>query len=296
MPTLSINSTGLVLSGSITPVVSSSFSLGTTNSPFRDLFIQSGSLSIQSDVSGQPSTLLSNVSGNILVSAGGMQLLGSGSFNAITGSFRYISGSMTQEGNYTQFGNYTMQGNKTITGSLNVTGSGTLNNCQILTSCQTGSFFTTSSFGFYGAFCSTGSQTNPVANISRSMQLETTEHSVGVSVVSGSRITVANTGVYNLQFSTQLEKTNNGTDTVYIWFKKNGSNVARSNTAIDVLKQAGSGGKQVAAWNYVDTFNAGDYIEIIWQSADTNMQLAFDAAAGNYPSIPSVIATLTQVK
>jgi len=73
MPTLSINSTGLVLSGSITPVVSSSFSLGTTNNPFRDLFIQSGSLSIQSDVSGQPSTLLSNVSGNILVSAGGMQ-------------------------------------------------------------------------------------------------------------------------------------------------------------------------------------------------------------------------------
>jgi hypothetical protein len=128
------------------------------------------------------------------------------------------------------------------------------------------------------------------------MQLETTEHSVGISVVSGSRITVANTGVYNLQFSTQLEKTSNGTDTVYIWFKKNGSNVARSNTAIDVLKQAGSGGKQVAAWNYVDTFNAGDYIEIIWQSADTGMQLAYDPAAGNFPSIPSVIATLTQVK
>lgn len=150
-------------------------------------------------------------------------------------------------------------------------------------------------FGFYGAFCSTGSQTNPSPNVSRSMQLETTEHSNGVTIVSGSRITVAHAGVYNLQFSAQLEKTDNGVDTVYIWFKKNGTNVARSNTAIDVSKQAGGSGKTVAAWNYIDTMNAGDYLEIVWQSDDINMQLHQDAAAGNFPSIPSVIATLTQV-
>jgi hypothetical protein len=187
-------------------------------------------------------------------------------------------------------------GSSIISGSLNISGSGTLNGCTILTSCQTGSFYTTGSFGFYGAFCSTGSQTNPSPNVSRSMQLETTEHSVGVSVVSGSRITVANAGTYNLQFSAQLEKTTNGADTAYIWFKKNGTNVPRSNTAVDVLKQAGGSGKFVAAWNYVDTFNINDYIEIVWQSADTTMQLAYDPAAGNFPSIPSVIATLTQVK
>ena len=161
-----------------------------------------------------------------------------------------------------------------------------------------GGFWTSGSngnFGFYGAFCSTGSQSNPVGNVSRSMQLETTEHSNGVSIISGSRITVANKGVYNLQFSAQLEKTNNGVDIVYIWFKKNGSNVPRSNTSLDVAKQAGGSGRLVAAWNYVDTMNIGDYLEIIWQSADTNMILAYDPASGNYPSIPSVIATLTQV-
>jgi hypothetical protein len=161
-----------------------------------------------------------------------------------------------------------------------------------------GGFWTSGSegnFGFYGAFCSTGSQTNPVGNVSRSMQLETTEHSNGVSIISGSRITVANKGVYNLQFSAQLEKTNNGVDIVYIWFKKNGSNVPRSNTSLDVAKQAGGSGRLVAAWNYVDTMNIGDYLEIIWQSADTNMILAYDPASGNYPSIPSAIVTLTQV-
>jgi hypothetical protein len=158
-----------------------------------------------------------------------------------------------------------------------------------------GGFYTTGSFGFYGAFCSTGSQTNPTPNVSRSMQLETTELSNGVSIVSGSRITVAHPGVYNLQFSAQLEKTDNGVDTVYIWFKKNGTNVPRSTTSIDVLRQAGGGGRFVAAWNYLDTFSTNDYIEIIWQSDDINMQLAFDSALGNYPSIPSVIATLTQI-
>jgi hypothetical protein len=149
-----------------------------------------------------------------------------------------------------------------------------------------GGFYTTGSFGFYGAFCSTGSQTNPIPNVSRSMQLETTELSDGVSIVSGSRITVAHPGVYNLQFSAQLEKTDNGIDTVYIWFKKNGTNVPRSATSLDVLKQAGGSGRFVAAWNYVEN---------LWQSDDINMQLAFDPASGNYPSIPSVIATLTQV-
>jgi hypothetical protein len=182
-----------------------------------------------------------------------------------------------------------------ITGSTRITGSGFINGNAILTSADTGSFYTTGSYGFYGAFCSTGSQTNPVVNVSRSMALETTELSDGVSITSGSRITVANAGIYNLEFSAQLEKTDNGTDTVYIWFKKNGSNVARSNTAIDVTKNAGGGGKTVAAWNYVDNYNAGDYVEIVWQSADIAMQLTAAVATGNLPAIPSVIATLTQV-
>jgi hypothetical protein len=69
----------------------------------------------------------------------------------------------------------------------------------------------------YGAFCSTGSQTNPVADVSRSMQLDTTEHSVGVSVVAGSRITFAHAGVYNIQFSAQLESIAAGSNTVNIW-------------------------------------------------------------------------------
>jgi hypothetical protein len=196
----------------------------------------------------------------------------------ITGSLK-VSGSLTEIGN------------TTITGSLRISGSGFINGLPILTSANTSSF--TDGFGWYGAFCSTGSQTNPVGNVSRSMQLDTVEHSNGVSLVGGSRITFAHTGVYNIQFSAQLESTSAGDNTVNIWFKKNGTNVARSNTLINVAKQAGD--KVVAAWNYVDTVNANDYIEIMWQAADTSMRLLAATATGNIPVTPSVIITATQV-
>jgi hypothetical protein len=181
--------------------------------------------------------------------------------------------------------------NVLITGSLQITGSGFLNSKPILTSANTSSF--ENGFGWYGAFCSTGSQTNPVANVSRSMQLDTVEHSNGVSVVSGSRITFTNGGVYNIQFSAQLQNTSAGTSPVNIWFKKNGGNVSRSNTIIDLVKQAGN--KTVAAWNYIDTANKDDYYEIVWQSSDTTAELHAATATGNIPSTPSVIITATQV-
>ena len=223
-------------------------------------------------------------------------LINTGSF-ATTGSNTFrgnqtISGSITTSGSLTVngpaiFNDQTVQ----ITGSLQITGSGYINGLPILTSANTSSF--TDGFGWYGAFCSTGSQTNPVANVSRSMQLDTVEHSNGVTLVSGSRITFSYAGVYNIQFSAQLQNTSAGDSPVNIWFKKNGSNVSRSNTVIELVKQAGN--KTVAAWNYVDTANKNDYFEIIWQSSDTSAQLHAATATGNIPVTPSVIITATQV-
>jgi hypothetical protein len=128
------------LGGNIVPKTARGATLGTSDRPFSDIFVSSGSINIASDVSGSPNTTLSNIGGNILISAGGMRLSGSAAFIAATGSFQYISGSMTQIGNYTQQGNYIMTGNKTITGSLRVSGSGFINNSRILTDLDTGSF------------------------------------------------------------------------------------------------------------------------------------------------------------
>jgi len=110
-----------ILGGNIVPNTAMGATLGTLDKPFADIFVSSGSINI-AGIPGQPNTTLSNVSGALLVSAGNMQLVGSASFIAQTGSFRYISGSITHLGDYNQTGNYVMIGNKTITGSLYVSG------------------------------------------------------------------------------------------------------------------------------------------------------------------------------
>ena len=111
------------LGGNLVPKSARGATLGTLERPFADIFVSSGSINIASDIPGEPNTTLTNIGGNILVSAGGMRLVGAASFIAATGSFNYISGSMTQVGNYTQTGNYIMVGNKIITGSFYQSGS-----------------------------------------------------------------------------------------------------------------------------------------------------------------------------
>jgi len=146
-----------------------------------------------------------------------------------------------------------------------------------------------------GAFLSTQTQSGS-ANVSQSINYNTTDYSQGVSVVSGTRLTVANAGVYNIQFSAQVDRVSgSGTDTVHIWLKKNGTNVTNSAGAITISGLA-TAAKTISSWNYVVDAAASDYYEICWQTTDANIQLINAAASGNIPDVPSVIVTVTQVR
>lgn len=149
---------------------------------------------------------------------------------------------------------------------------------------------------YYGAFTSNVTQITKGANQINVMSADTTEDNYGVILSGNTRFVVQNAGTYNLQFSAQMSKTTNGNDIVSIWFIKNGNNIPRSNTIIHVL-EAGGIKIGLAAWNYVDTFNSGDYIEIAWSSPESTMQLLWqDVQTGpTRPSTPSVIVTLTQI-
>ena len=143
---------------------------------------------------------------------------------------------------------------------------------------------------------STVTQTNPVANAENLMIFGTTDISNGISIVTNgtalTRITFANAGTYNLQFSAQLSQTAGGADNAYIWLKKNGANVTY--TAGDT-RVAGNGDRIMAAWNYVFSAAAGDYFELAWAASGTTVVLEAVAAAGVVPGIASVILTVTPV-
>jgi hypothetical protein len=149
--------------------------------------------------------------------------------------------------------------------------------------------------GYYGSFYDTTTLSLTSSSVAYALPLNTTSEAVGTSIASGSRITVANAGVYNIQFSAQLDKTDGGSDLVNIWFAKNGVNIPYSNTQILVT---GSGGKHVASWNFVLTLDATDYVQIMAQSADVNMRVVASGAQSSpaRPEVPSTIVTITQVR
>jgi hypothetical protein len=141
---------------------------------------------------------------------------------------------------------------------------------------------------------STQIQTNPVANTENLMTYNTTAEGYGISIVSSSRITFQYAGTYSITFSSQVEKTDSGQDNLDIWLKKNGTNVADSNTRYNLK---GSAAKEVAILNYIVTVNAGDYCQIAFSSPDTDVRLYYEGTQTSpiRPAIPSVILTILQI-
>jgi hypothetical protein len=307
------------LGGNIVPKTAEGATLGTIDRPFSDIFVSSGSINIASDIPGDPNTTLTNIGGNILVSAGGVRLVGDASFIAATGSFSYLSGSFTHIGAAFRTGNTTIIGNHTISGSLTISGSGFINNHRILTDLDTGSLSTTGisgslyvseslniTHGFYvngnkqfnyAQFSDTTTQSGS-ANTAYSMKFNTTDLASGFSIVDGTKITAQYTGIYNLQFSAQLDNSANTNEVVDIWFAITGSNVANSNTQLAINKaQAGNFGKSVAAWNIMLPLSASNYAEIKWSATNSTISLSSvgTQTTPTRPAVPSIIATITQI-
>ena len=145
----------------------------------------------------------------------------------------------------------------------------------------------------YGQFYDTTTQSGS-AGVAYPMKFNTTDISSGVSIVSSSRITVANSGIYNLQFSAQLNNNGGGGsgNTITIWFRVTGSNVPFSSTNVAVINNSPY---VVAAWNYASQLTSGSYIEIMWANDNANLTIPTLPTSSVAPAIPSVIATMTQI-
>lgn len=143
----------------------------------------------------------------------------------------------------------------------------------------------------YGSFYDTTTQTAALANTAYAMTFNTTDLSAGVYIGSPtSRVYVDRAGVYNIQFSAQLDNTSGGDHLVWIWLRVNGTDVA--NTASEV-RLKGNDAELVAAWNFLYNFKADDYFQLMWAVGDTGVQIKAAAAAAPVPAIPSVILTVT---
>ena len=73
----------------------------------------------------------------------------------------------------------------------------------------------------YGAFQDSTDQTAASTTVAYPVTFNTTDYSNGVTIASGSRITVADDGIWNLQFSLQFTNTTNASQDVDVWFRVN---------------------------------------------------------------------------
>jgi hypothetical protein len=145
----------------------------------------------------------------------------------------------------------------------------------------------------HGSYFDTTTQPNPVADTVNLFTYNSSVSEQGVTRgVPTSKIYVSQTGIYNFQFSAQLDKTGGSASAVYIWPRINGVNLPDSATKIVI---DGPNNEIVAAWNFVLVLQANDYFELAWQSSDTNVVIPYVAATGNIPAIPSIILTVVWV-
>lgn len=150
----------------------------------------------------------------------------------------------------------------------------------------------------YGAFFDTTNQTAAI-NTATVMLFSNTSLVDGVTMVGGSRVTIPAAGVYNFQFSAQFVNSSAADVPVSIWIRLNGAaNVPSSCGDISVpAKQGSLNGYNMAAWNYMESLAAGDYIEFMWSTPSASIVIETIAArtTPTRPVAPSIILTVEQV-
>ena len=151
----------------------------------------------------------------------------------------------------------------------------------------------------YGAFQDSTDQVAASTTVAYPVTFNTTDFSNGVTIASNSRITVADAGIWNLQFSLQFTNTTNASQDVDVWFRVNGTNITASNSRYGLAPRKGVGDPfhVIMALNYFASLNATDYIEIMWRTTDTGVSIEQYAAGTSptRPAIPSAIATMSFV-
>lgn len=128
-----------------------------------------------------------------------------------------------------------------------------------------------------------------------------TSQEVASTTITGdlpSKITVDYAGLYNLQFSFQFVNTDTQIHDTDVWFRKNGTNIANSNSRFSVPNSHGGiDGHLIAALNFFLDMDPGDFVEIMWHTDDVQVLIEQlpTAASPTRPATPSAIVTMSYV-
>lgn len=159
----------------------------------------------------------------------------------------------------------------------------------------------------YGSFYDTTTHT-ALVNTATSMTLNSQDVAQQVSIVDGYKVTVVYPGIYNMQFSVQVENSTADDQELDIWirqFNREGTpyfapdgDLPGSTGAITIVKKHGStNGATIAGWNYYLTMQGGDYIQMMYSVTDAGVTLPsrLPQTGPVRPGTSSVVLTMTFV-
>ena len=152
----------------------------------------------------------------------------------------------------------------------------------------------------FGQFHDDTIQVHTSLNTPKAMELDSTDFFNGIVINNDGLgnptiIQVSQAGIYNLQFSAQLNRTSGGAVAkTSMWFRQNGVDIPNSNTHVDVIANTTY---LVASWNiYVDC-QAMDEIQMMWSVSSLAIRLLAEIPdlVVPHPATPSLIVTISKI-
>ena len=145
----------------------------------------------------------------------------------------------------------------------------------------------------YAMVYNTTTFTPAAINTAYAVTFNTTAYARGIRVGSPtSRILCNRPGIYNFIFSAQVDKTSGGTANIWMWGRKNGTNIAQSASRSQIQ---GNNAELIMTVNFFVEMSNGDYFELMYAVDDVSVIILAEAATAFAPAVPSVILTVNQV-
>lgn len=154
----------------------------------------------------------------------------------------------------------------------------------------------------YGQFSSNTDQTAAAVDTAYAITYDQSDFLDGVTLSSGSRLTVPFEGIYKVTFSLQLKNTTNDVQDVDVWIRKNGTDIANTNSrfSIPARKSTGNPSHLIATTPVMVQLATNDYVQVMWHVTDIGVSMeaypAVTAVPGTTPAIPATPSAFVQVE
>jgi hypothetical protein len=149
--------------------------------------------------------------------------------------------------------------------------------------------------GSYAEFFDTSQQTVASINTAYPITWNGTDVTDGVSlnVSDTSKMEFTYNGIYHVDMSATIHSTSASSKDVWIWPRINGVDVSNSSSMVNSLDT--NNHRQTINRSGLFTIASGDYLQWMWATSDTDLDLHGTAASAFGPAVPSATVTIVQV-